>query len=307
MKTGTTISYNPYRFFLFLLIFSLQVYPSDAIYLKSKAYIKSKEVYLSHIARLPDGIVDIPIFETPSSPVIFSPSDVAKLLPKELSDRKVFGSDCYIIPLNKKFTKEEIEESFFRELVIHYNKKPDAIRVQFTGEDLYFPDRGVELRWGNLPKNLSPGQKIFTLDAYKDEKRIYSVRARFLLEEKVQTPIASRKIGRFEVLADGDIIYKETFVSENLTDIYNGPLIGITALSNLDDGEIIKKRHVREIHKVEKGSGVDIYYAEGNLVVVTRATARESGNTGQKIKVQSKSSGVILTGIISGDGKVLIE
>lgn len=294
------------RFVLLLFTSLIPIYPSDAIYLKSRAFIKTPEVMLSSIAKLPDNVVDIPVFPTPNSPIKLTPSEVQKLLPKELSDRKVFGSDCYLVPLNKIFTKEEIEESFFRELVIHYNKKPDNIRVRYMGDEVYFPERGVELKWGNFPRLLQPGQKIFTLDAWIDEKRIYSVHTKFLLEEKFTTPIATRKIQRFEVLKKGDIELKEAFHSESISDLYSGPLIGITALSGLEEGDVIKKRHVREIHTVEKGTQVEIFFSEGNLLVVSKGTARESGNTGQKIKVQTKS-GVSLSGTITGDAKVLVE
>lgn len=296
-----------YRFFILLFTFFSSLYSSDAIYLKTKAYIKTKEVMLSSIARLPDGVVDIPIFPTPTLPVKLTPPDVQKLLPRELSDRKVFGSDCYLVPLNKLFTKDEIEESFYRELVLHYNKNPENIKVKYLGDELLFPEKGVELKWGNMPRLLNPGQKIFTLDAWREEKRIYTVHTKFLLEEKTLTPIATRKINRFEVLQIGDIALKETFLSESIPDLYSGPLIGITALSSLEEGDLIRKRHVREIHTVEKGSQVEVYYAEGNLLVVSRGTARESGNTGQKIKVQTKSGGNLLIGIVTGDGKVLIE
>jgi flagella basal body P-ring formation protein FlgA len=280
---------------------------SDAIYIKPKAFITGKDIYLSNISKLPDGIADILLIATPTEPFTLTPEEVYKLLPSELADRKVLGSSCQIIPLNKKFLKEDIEKSFLFEISEREKISPDDIRITYFGDDLFFPEKGVELKWGNIPKNITPGQKIFTLDAWKDNNRVYSVRTKFLVELKINAPIANRKINRLQQISENDIVYKQIFISEYISDLFTSNIKGMTSLSNIEEGDLIRKKHLREIHTVERGTNIDIVFYEGNVFISTRAIARESGNTGDKIRVQSKSSGTLLSGIVTNNGQVKIE
>ena len=63
--------WNYFKFIIFynVIFFTNPLISSDAIYLKPRAIIHGNLVYLSNIARLPDGVVDIPIFETPEEPI----------------------------------------------------------------------------------------------------------------------------------------------------------------------------------------------------------------------------------------------
>ena len=200
-NTNQTLINSPKICFILVGILSFySLSASDAIYIKPKAFITGKDIYLSNISKLPDGIADIYLTATPSEPITLTPDEVYKLLPTELADRKVLGSSCQIIPLNKKFLKEDIEKSFLFEISEKEKINPDDIRITYFGDDLFFPDKGVELKWGNIPKNITPGQKIFTLDAWKDNNRVYSVRTKFLVELKITAPVANRKINRLHHL-----------------------------------------------------------------------------------------------------------
>ncbi|NBU98951.1 MAG: hypothetical protein EBS19_12215, partial [Spirochaetia bacterium] len=69
-------------FSIILGIFSLNnLSASDAIYIKPKAYITTKDIYLSNISKLPDGIADILLTATPREPVTLTPDEIFKLLP----------------------------------------------------------------------------------------------------------------------------------------------------------------------------------------------------------------------------------
>lgn len=309
------VYYIPYRnlffinlfFILSFFVFTPNLYSSDAIYLKSRAIITGDWVRLSQIGRLPEGIVDIPLFETPEEPTILTAEDLTRKLPTELSSRKVLGTQCLLIPLTKKFLKEEIEISFLREVSQKEGIHPDDLKVTYLGDDLFFPSRGVEIKWGNIPKNMSPGNKIFTLDAWKNGNRIYSSRVKFLVEIKTSAYVAVKKIIRNQLVTETDIIKKDIFLSETISDLVSQPISGMTALANLEEGDVVRKKHLREVFTVQRGSNVEIIYIEGPLLVATKATARDSGNTGDKIRVQSKSSGTFLMGTIRAEGTVLID
>jgi flagellar basal body P-ring formation protein FlgA len=298
---------NLFRIILCFFVVQGTLFSSDAIYLKSRALVTGSWVQLSHIGRLPEGVVDIPLFETPDEPILLTADDISRKLPPELSSRKVLGTQCLLVPLTKKFLKEEIQISFLREVSQKEGIHPDDIKVTYLGEDIFFPSRGVEIKWGNIPKNMSPGNKIFTLDAWKNGNRIYSSRTKFLVEIKTSAYVAIKKIIRNHVVSEADIVKKDIFLSESISDLITQPVSGMTALANLEDGDVIRKKHLREVFTVQRGSNVEIIYIEGSLLVATKATARDSGNTGDKIRVQSKSSGTFLTGTIRAEGTVLID
>jgi flagella basal body P-ring formation protein FlgA len=289
------------------LLLASPLSPSDAIYLKPRAIVYGNQVYLSNIARLPDGVVDIPIFESPDEPITYTSEEISKKLPLELSSRKVLGTNCNLIPLNKKFLKKEIENSFLGEVSKRDNIDAENLKVTYVGEDIFFPAKGVEIKWGNIPKNMTPGNKIFTLDAWKDASRIYSIRTKFLVEMKISAYVVSKKILRNQVVTEKEIEKKDIFISETISDLISSPITGMTALSNLEEGDILRKKHLREVFTIQRGSNVEIIFLEGNLLVATKATARDSGNTGDKIRVQSKSSGTLLLGTIKAEGTVLID
>ena len=292
---------------IFVIFFTNPIISSDAIYLKPRAIIHGNLVYLSNIARLPDGVVDIPIFETPEEPTSYTSDEISKKLPPELSSRKVLGTNCTLIPLTKKFLKKEIENSFLGEISKRDHLDPENLKVTYLGDDIFFPARGVEIKWGNIPKNMTPGNKIFTLDAWKDSSRIYSTRTKFLVEMKISAYVVSKKILRNQVVTEKEIEKKDIFISETISDLVTAPITGMTALSNLEEGDILRKKHLREVFTIQRGSNVEIIFLEGNLLVATKATARDSGNTGDKIRVQSKSSGTLLLGTIKAEGTVLID
>ncbi|MDX1958299.1 MAG: flagellar basal body P-ring formation chaperone FlgA [Leptospiraceae bacterium] len=291
-------------FFLILLPISYLPNFADPIYLKPRAIISNPVVKLSDIARVPKSMSDKELFSTPEEPMILNSTDVKNLFPEQVD---VLGSNVLIIPLVQKFDKEELVDSIKQELISKTNRSESEIRISYEGEEIFLPAKNVEFRWSSIAKDLTPGKKIFSLETWFKGNRIYSNRLKFSVEFKVKGLFTKKDLSRLTILKDSDIIQKEFYTLDNPTDIVLENIVGMTLLAPLREGDLIRKKHVRNLHTIERGSDVDLVYISDNILVKGRGTAKESGNTGQEIKVQSKSNGQIIKGIVNEKGWVQVE
>jgi flagella basal body P-ring formation protein FlgA len=279
----------------------------DAIYLKPRAVVENSSVNLSDIARLPKGMLDVIIFPLPEEPSQLTPALIKEKLPEGYSDFSVLGSNTLLIPLSRSFSKDEIQESLLSEILHKTKMSEDSLRLSYDGEEVHLPGKGVDIKWGGFPNRLTPGKKIFSLDVWFKGQRIYSKRLTFLVEYKITAIATKRHIQRLSVFNADDIEVKEFFTSENPSDLIIDKIIGMTALTNLKAGELIRKKHVRNVFTIERGSEVEIVYFSDNIVVKGKGTAKESGNTGDMVQVLSKSSKTMLKGKVSEKGWVVVE
>ncbi|MCB1143744.1 MAG: flagellar basal body P-ring formation protein FlgA [Leptospiraceae bacterium] len=307
MKTGLKKFFLSGFFFPFTIAFFSPLF-ADPIYLFPRSVVQNDKVKLSDIARLPNGMEDREILTTPEEPIVLTPSGVSDLLGPTESGRVVLGSNCLVIPLLKRYSDSEILESITEEIISRTEIDRENFRIQFIDEETVFlPPKGVRLSWASFPKKLSAGKKIFHLDVWKDEKKIYTRKIRFLIELKMTAYFVKNRIAKNSILSKEDVEEKSFFTSRTHRDLYSGKIEGVTALASLEEGDKIRKKHVRLLHDVERGSSVEVIYREGGLVVVGKGIAKESGNAGEPIRVRAKSSGVLLKGTISENGMVVIQ
>jgi flagellar basal body P-ring formation protein FlgA len=305
---GIQVGFSIHIPFILFVSSILSIQSQDKIYLKTRVLLNSHEIYLSDISNYPKEKQDILIKNTPAHPIEISSTDIEILLNKEYPDIQIYGNKCLIIPLVKEFSSDELLESFKSEIIKKNNYQEDSFQIEIIEQNrVLLPKEGVEVRWGNFPRKLSSGRKIFLLDVWYDGKRIHSNRIHFLISLKHTAYIVKNPIKKHTVIKETDIETKSFFSDEKLMDLFEGNIVGLTALSNLDVGDRIRKKHVKKMYDIERGANIEIIYKEKNLVVVGKGIAKESGNLGDRIKVQSKSNGSILIGSVNEKGLVTIE
>ncbi|HMV44700.1 MAG TPA: flagellar basal body P-ring formation chaperone FlgA [Leptospiraceae bacterium] len=288
--------------FLFLFISSIQ---ANGLYLKPRTIIEKYPIKLSDVARLHKDIKDRVLFD--------SLEDIKILTIDELKDSindpniSFYGKECLIIPLNKKYSKEEILESLEKEFFSKLGIQSTEAKIHYLGEEETFPSSGVELRWNNLPKRLTPGQKIFSLDFYVEREKIYSKKLKFLVETPLTALVASHDIARNAKLTKSDFMTKTFFSADAIADGFNHDITGYTAIVAIAEGSVIRKKQVREIHLVEKGMEVDIVFMKGSLFVRGKGVAKNSANEGELVKVVNSSSNHTVSGRAMDKGVVVIE
>ncbi|MCB1176331.1 MAG: flagellar basal body P-ring formation protein FlgA [Leptospiraceae bacterium] len=281
-------------------------YSQEILYLRPRANVSSPKVPLSKIVVLPKGIEDEDIMDIPESPINITPEKLEEILPERLSSYRVLGSKCQIIPFGLKFESKELEESLLKEIIKRNSINIEDYRLTYL-EDIANMPLGVELKWGNFPKDLGAGSRIFTLNAYFNNSKIYSKRLKFKVEKKYTVAVLKRGIPRFTILTENDYYWKKLYLDEPITDFVTTDIKGMALLSKLEEGSFIKKKHIRLVHAVEKGTEVEVYITAGNLTVKSKAIAKKAGNPGDLIEMKSKTSGVLLKGIVKGRGLVEIQ
>lgn len=288
--------------FLFLLINPVF---SNALYLRPRVIIEKLPVKLSDIARLHKDIQDRVVFEKLEDLKVISVEDLKNIVND--SEISYYGKECILIPFNKKYSKEEILDSLEKEFYNKLGITSSEAKIFYLGEEEYFPAQGVDLRWNNIPKRLTPGQKIFSLDFYVEKDKVYSKKLKFLVETPLTALVASHDIPRNSKLTKNDFIAKTFFSADAIADGFNHDISGYTAIVAITEGSVIRKKQVREIHLVEKGMEVDIVFMKGTLFVRGKGIAKNSANEGESVKVVNSSSNHTVSGRAMDKGVVVIE
>jgi flagella basal body P-ring formation protein FlgA len=184
---------------------------------------------------------------------------------------------------------------------------PGKIRLTYLGNDERFPAKGIELRWANFSKTLTPGNRIFALDFYREGHKIYTKRLKFLLETKQTVAFAIKDIAKGQTITKQDYEVRDEFLPDLVTDVYVNEVEGYTSLVGIQTGSIIRKKQVREIYPVEKGSEVEVSFRSGALVVTGRAIAMKSARVGERIVLRSTSNGLLLQARVSDRSRTVVE
>ena len=292
-------------FFLYFT-FGLQSLFANAVYLKPRVILEKSSVKLSDIARLHKDVKDRIFFSNLEELKILSLEELQSIL-SDSAELNFYGKECILIPLNKKYSKLEILESLEKEFYNKLGVSESEAKIHYLGEDANLPAAGVDLKWNNIPKKLTPGQKIFSLDFYVDKDRVYSKKLKFLVETQLTTIVATRNISRNAKLTKGDFISKTFFSADSISDGFTNDITGYTAIVAISEGSVIRKKQIREIHLVEKGAEVDVVYMKGALFVRGKGIAKNSANEGESVKVTSLSTNHLLTGRAMDKGVVVIE
>ena len=100
-------AYSKLSLFFLIFLLNLQLLAANSLYLKPRVILEKQVVKLSDIARLHKDLQDRVIFEKLDELKILSLEDVKSML-SDSSEITFYGKECILIPLNKKYTKEEI-------------------------------------------------------------------------------------------------------------------------------------------------------------------------------------------------------
>lgn len=291
-----------------LLILSLLIWTSlesKGIYLKSRYFTQKKDLKLSEIAKIDSEIQDRIIYSNLDSPILINVESIRQLFPDK--NVQILGKECLVIPFHGEFTKIAFEDSLRSEIVKRNSILEDQFKLEYTGQNIKLPAKGVSYVWANFPKNLSPGNRIFSLDIYYEGKKIYTQRLKFVYKIKQKIAIASVDIPRSTKITTEMINYKVEFSEFEEKDVFSGNLEGMTVLTSIRIGDTIRKKHVRKLFDVQNGTHVELIFIKGSLILKGRGLARKSGNIGDQIPVKGHSGSTILEGTIVSRGVVRID
>ncbi|PKA02394.1 endoflagellar basal body P-ring biosynthesis protein, partial [Leptospira ellisii] len=168
---------NLTRVFLLLTVATASLWGrgSSGIYLKGRAIVEAEDVYLSSVARIPEGYEDRVLLKNPKKPTYVGAREIADVY-RDL-DPIVTGKETLVLPLNHTLDPAEIAASLSEEIS---KKHPqEEFRLTYISGETKVPREGVELRWANLSSRLHPGQVMASLEIYFQNQKVHSLRIRF--------------------------------------------------------------------------------------------------------------------------------
>lgn len=276
---------------------------SEAAYLKGKLLTQKKEVLLSEIAKLPDGIQDRVILKNITEPVLLRPDDLRQILP----EIPISGKETLVLPLNSELDPEDLQESLGKEIAKLPKDGEGDFRITYLSGERLVPNRGVELKWAGLPQVLHAGQIIASLDFYFESRKVHTQRIKFKVEKRTKAFYAKREIRKGQKLQYGDLEERIVYMEDSFTDGIGNESVGSTALRDIQTGELLRKKQFRFLFDVQRGGDVQVVFTKGNLVVKAKTKALSSGNIGDSIEVASHSKEGKLVARVVEKGTVLLE
>ncbi|PKA15592.1 flagellar basal body P-ring formation chaperone FlgA [Leptospira haakeii] len=275
----------------------------EAVYLRGKLLTQKKEVLLSEIAKLPDGMKDKVVLRNLNSPVVIRPENLKEVL----AGIPVSGKETLVLPLDSELDPEDLEESLKKEVSKLPQDKEGDFKISYIGGERFVPSQGVELKWAGLPQVIHPGQIVASLDFYFESRKVHTQRIKFKLERRTNALFAKKEIRKGQKLQAEDLEERTVYMEESFTDGISGKDIGSTALKDLQIGELLRKKQFRFLFDVQRGGDVNLVYTKGNLVVKSKTKALSSGNIGEIVDVSSHSKEGKISARVVEKGTVLLE
>lgn len=275
----------------------------EAVYLRGKLLTSKKEVLLSEIAKLPDGMKDRVVLKNLNAPTVIRPEKLKDVL----AGIPVSGKETLILPLDSELDPEDLEESLKKEVSKLPQDKEGDFKISYLSGERTVPSQGVELKWAGLPQVIHPGQIVASLDFYFENRKVHAQRIKFKLERRTNALFAKQEIRKGQKLQAEDLEERTVYMEETFTDGISSKDIGSTALKDLQIGELLRKKQFRFLFDVQRGGDVNLVYTKGNLVVKSKTKALSSGNIGEIVDVFSHSKEGKISARVVEKGIVLLE
>lgn len=112
-----------------------------------------------------------------------------------------------------------------------------------------------------------------------------------------------------ETIKEG-VISEREFASQAVGDLpvveSASALVGKVARRTLLPGQLIPRNAVEDARLVERGSPVQVVFAEDGLTIVAIASPLEAGGLGEMVRARNLDSGVTIVGKVQADGTLRV-
>jgi len=186
-------------------------------------------------------------------------------------------------------TSQDIRESAENYLINHLDWDPESmdIQINYEASDIKVPEGKLLLDYGRINNPRIVGRITLTLLVKVDEKFIKRVRVNASVGVYQDVVKIVNSLQRGNVISESDIVIERTR-TERL--IRNTPtaldkVIGQAATRNLQAGNIVKFRDLKQVPTIKRGARVIILARKGSMKITTSGTAREDGFKNSIIQV----------------------
>ena len=120
-----------------------------------------------------------------------------------------------------------------------------------------------------------------------------------------ETVVALRLIRPMAAISEEDLGLSKATVANGFTSIEE--IVGLEARATLYQGQPIRRDDVGPPVLVTRNQPVNLIYSQGGLRISTDARALSRGAEGEFVRVMNLSSRTTVTGVVQGDGSVVVR
>lgn len=252
-------------------------------------------------------IADAPIA---GSQLRLQAQDILRRLEEEGIDVRAIGyrfpSVVVIERASRQISREEVETTI-REVLSHDAESTQLRQIEYAKPVSIAPG-AMTLQAERFHTN-KPGKASFRLLAQVEGEKPVEFTVQADVDEWVNVPVARRPLPKGTIVSPGDMVMARLRVSEVPADAAPdaGSIVGLETNNAIPSGEIFRKRVLIIPPLVQTGAKVSIVFRAKNFEASASGTTLGAGAEGQIIQVKNDASKKIVTGILQGDGSVLVQ
>jgi len=189
----------------------------------------------------------------------------------------------------RTITSQEIRQSAENYLINHLDWNPESmdIEINYQAKDLVVPAGKVLLDFGRINNARGVGRIPLTVLVKINDKFIKRLRvnARVMVYQNVVKTVNSLQRGN--VIGESDVVMERIRTERLFRDIPTNldKVIGQAATRNLQPGNTVKFRDLKQVPTITRGSRVIILARKGSMKITAPGTAREDGFKNKIVRV----------------------
>jgi len=182
------------------------------------------------------------------------------------------------------------------------------IKVTVNIPNQNFEEDKVYARFQGDKKTLK-GNTHVIVEFLKDERIIKRITIPVNIKIYKKLPVAVKTIISGKQIKNGDFELKKIDATNlNSEDIVTeDEVLGAIAKRNISKNNVILKSYIQSGNQINRGQKVEINVISGGVRIRTSGTALQDGLAGSEIRVRKDNTNVILNGVVSEDGTVVIN
>ena len=125
----------------------------------------------------------------------------------------------------------------------------------------------------------------------------------------VSIPVLNRPVSRSEAINESDIVVREIEIDTDLRGVLvnRDQIVRKVALRNLAAGKPLRRTDITAPQLITRGQSVTITSMAGGLKVTMQGKALGNAKAGDRLWVQNRSSKKRVEGVVTEQGKVLVQ
>jgi len=204
------------------------------------------------------------------------------------------------------FSGEQLKEQLLAELRSKVGNEAEIFLPKVI-ENFYFPQSNVEMRFDFGEQNLV-GNVFVGVEFRKNDALLRRVELPVRIKYFLKVLVAQRTINRGETITEGNarLETREVASNINLSSIVGTDAFGKIAKHYLVKGTIITADNLQDGIAIRRGDKVQVVVLSGAIKIVTTGIALDDANAGETVRVRRDKTNIVLSGIASADGYVVI-